>query len=188
MKRKVTRPGATANPSAGLPVFDVADRNRVRALPLPAKRLSQRLGLPAATAWTLAELAGFQVEARRWTFLASRRCRARATRPPTSDVTPHKRIKQTFGVHERDGSMRTMTLIGGDAWMMGQLICAATKGVTFLEKPAPRMSHYVWKLRRRFGINIASHEEQHGGAYAGRHVRYVLQRRVEFTSDESEGK
>jgi hypothetical protein len=46
-----------------LPLFEAAEQNRVRRLPLAARRLARRLNLPAATARTVAELAGFAVEA-----------------------------------------------------------------------------------------------------------------------------
>jgi hypothetical protein len=47
---------------AGLPLFDHAEANRVRDLPLPARRLARRWGVAASTARTLAELAGFSME------------------------------------------------------------------------------------------------------------------------------
>jgi hypothetical protein len=50
------------NPS--LPLFEAAERARVRALPLAARRLARRHGLPSATATTIAQAAGF-VEGRR---------------------------------------------------------------------------------------------------------------------------
>ena len=45
------------NPS--LPLFEAAERERVRALPLAARRLARRHGLPSATATMLAHAAGF---------------------------------------------------------------------------------------------------------------------------------
>lgn len=44
-----------------LPLFQHAEAARVRALPLPAKRLATRFALPAATAQAIAELAGFSI-------------------------------------------------------------------------------------------------------------------------------
>jgi len=64
MKRKVPHPIIAANPSTSLPLFAAADCQRVRALPLPARRLARRLNLPPATAKVVAELAGFAMEAR----------------------------------------------------------------------------------------------------------------------------
>lgn len=88
------------------------------------------------------------------------------------------RIRKTFRVFDGD-QPRLVTVIGRDAWMLGNLVSAGAKGCTTLEHPAPRTSHYIWKLRHTYGIAIASLEEEHGGPYAGRHVRYVLQQRVE---------
>jgi hypothetical protein len=48
-----------------LPLFEAAERNRVRGLPLAARRLARRHNLPAATARTVAEAAGFALEGRR---------------------------------------------------------------------------------------------------------------------------
>lgn len=42
-----------------LPLFDHAERVRVRALPLPARRLVRRYGLTPATALAVACAAGF---------------------------------------------------------------------------------------------------------------------------------
>lgn len=45
-----------------LPLFEQAEANRIRELPLPARRLARRWGVGAATARVLAELAGFCLE------------------------------------------------------------------------------------------------------------------------------
>jgi hypothetical protein len=45
------------NPS--LPLFEAAERARVRALPLAARRLARRHGLTSATAGMIAQAAGF---------------------------------------------------------------------------------------------------------------------------------
>lgn len=47
---------------ASLPLFDYANANRVRDLPLSARRLARRWGLSPATARNVAELAGFSME------------------------------------------------------------------------------------------------------------------------------
>lgn len=44
------------------PLLDYIDRARVRALPLPARRLASKLGLPPATALAVANAAGFHCE------------------------------------------------------------------------------------------------------------------------------
>jgi hypothetical protein len=62
---------------------------------------------------------------------------------------------------------------GRDAWALNELISAGNRGVTPIERPAPRWSHYCWKLRRA-GIHIETVDERHGGAFAGAHARYIL--------------
>jgi hypothetical protein len=68
-------------------------------------------------------------------------------------------------------------IIGRDAWALFELISAGTGGVTPIERPAPRWSHYCWKLRRA-GISIETIDEKHGGALAGTHARYMLRASV----------
>jgi hypothetical protein len=48
------------NPS--MPLFEAAERARVRTLPLAARRLAYRHSLPSATARMVAEAAGFALE------------------------------------------------------------------------------------------------------------------------------
>ena len=110
---------------------------------------------------------------------------ANSTRLESTREPKRPRVRRTFRVFEPDGSCRLVTVIGRDAWMLGKLVEAGPKGCTTLEQPAPRTSHYIWKLRHTYGIAIASIEEEHGGTFAGRHVRYTLQQRVEF-ADEGE--
>jgi hypothetical protein len=66
-----------------------------------------------------------------------------------------------------------ITVNGRDAWALSELIAGGMIGVTPLENPAPRWSHYVFKLRRA-GLAIETIDEKHGGPYAGLHARYVL--------------
>ncbi len=47
--------------AATLPLFAAAERSRIRALPLPARRLARRLGMSPSTALMVAEAAGFLV-------------------------------------------------------------------------------------------------------------------------------
>ena len=47
------------------PLFEAAERSRVRALPIAARRIARRYGLPSSTAVVVAQLAGFPVEAGR---------------------------------------------------------------------------------------------------------------------------
>lgn len=66
-----------------------------------------------------------------------------------------------------------MWLKGREAWALQHLILAGERGLTTLERPAPRWSAYVFKLRK-LGFEVETIHEQHGGAYAGRHARYIL--------------
>lgn len=70
-----------------------------------------------------------------------------------------------------DGAERTGE--GRDAWALSELVKAGDKGCTPLDNPGPRWSAYVLKWRKR-GIQIETIHESHGGAFAGRHARYVL--------------
>ena len=75
-----------------------------------------------------------------------------------------------------------MTIIGRDAWTLKSLLNAGTQGCTPIDNPAPRWSHYVFKLRG-FGFVIETVTEKHGGAFAGTHARYVLHSQVEIVRD-----
>lgn len=46
----------------GLPLLELAERARIRALPWPARRLAHRHNLPASTARAVAEAAGLCME------------------------------------------------------------------------------------------------------------------------------
>ncbi len=50
---------------------------------------------------------------------------------------------------------------------------AGKRGCTPIDRPGPRWSHYVWKLRG-MGFIIETIHEDHGGPFAGTHARYVL--------------
>jgi hypothetical protein len=65
------------------------------------------------------------------------------------------------------------TFRGRDAWALGELISGGLVGCTPIERPAPRWSHYIFKLRRG-GLNVETIDEAHGGAFSGQHARYVL--------------
>ena len=73
---------------------------------------------------------------------------------------------------------RELTAHGRDAWALSELVRAGLEGCTPITHPGPRWSGYVLKLRKR-GVNIETVHENHGGAFAGRHARYVLRSQVE---------
>jgi hypothetical protein len=68
---------------------------------------------------------------------------------------------------------RRITFTGREAWTLNALIEAGETGVTPIERPAPRWSHYVFMLRRA-GLIIETIDERHPGAFKGTHGRYVL--------------
>jgi hypothetical protein len=68
---------------------------------------------------------------------------------------------------------RTFDLQGRLGWTMAQLAKAGRKGITSIERPAPRLSAYVHELRK-LGIQIETEMEPHEGTYSGHHARYRL--------------
>ena len=74
------------------------------------------------------------------------------------------------------------TVIGRDAWALQQLMSAGNSGCTSLNNPAPRWSHYVWKLRQA-GINVETVTEPHSGQFAGTHARYILRSTVTVVAE-----
>jgi hypothetical protein len=78
------------------------------------------------------------------------------------------KIEPDGGVHD---------VIGRDAWALKNLLNAGPRGCTPIDNPAPRWSHYIFKLRRA-GFIIETIDESHGGPFAGSHARYVLKSQV----------
>ena len=76
-----------------------------------------------------------------------------------------------------DGPERVVS--GRFAWTLDALVTAGDKGVTPIERPAPRWSHYIDILRDREGLAIDTVEEKHAGPFAGWHGRYVLKSPVQ---------
>ena len=63
---------------------------------------------------------------------------------------------------------------GRESWCLAHLIATGPKGFTTLERPAPRISHYVFQLRHHHGLPVETLDEAHGGPYRGTHARYRL--------------
>lgn len=80
----------------------------------------------------------------------------------------------------RVGDDRILTLKGRFAWCLRELHRAGERGCTPIERPAPRWSHYVWRLRHNWHFAIETITEAHTGPYAGHHARYVLRTPVEI--------
>jgi hypothetical protein len=71
-----------------------------------------------------------------------------------------------------DGSQQSFA--GREAWTLRRLVDAGARGVTTIDHPAPRWSHYVYKLRKA-GLAISTDYEQHKGDFPGNHGRYRLE-------------
>jgi hypothetical protein len=95
-----------------------------------------------------------------------------------------ERVKTSFIVYDAEQGPRTIILTGRFAWALGALIHAGAIGCTPITAPGPRWSGYVHKLRHKYGLSIATIDEEHGGPYSGTHARYVLQQHVEFADKE----
>ncbi|SFJ72271.1 winged helix domain-containing protein [Bradyrhizobium sp. cf659] len=67
-----------------------------------------------------------------------------------------------------------LTFAGREAWTLQRLIDAGPRGVTTIDHPAPRWSHYIFKLRRA-GLTITTEYEPHRGSFPGTHGRYRLE-------------
>jgi hypothetical protein len=79
-----------------------------------------------------------------------------------------------FSVVDAHGSSRILELKGRDAWALSELVRAGDLGCTPIDTPGPRWSGYVHKLRHRYGLDIVTVTEPHGGPYKGTHARYIL--------------
>jgi hypothetical protein len=74
-----------------------------------------------------------------------------------------------------DGSQQSFE--GREAWTLRHLLNAGSTGVTTIDHPAPRWSHYVYKLRKA-GLSISTDYESHHGDFPGKHGRYRLETSV----------
>ncbi len=92
-----------------------------------------------------------------------------------NEVLAHSRpTLKRFRARFRFPDGHATTIIGRPAWALAELIAAGSRGVTPITHPAPRWSHYVFILRREYGLLIETIDEPHGGQFAGTHARYVL--------------
>jgi hypothetical protein len=81
---------------------------------------------------------------------------------------------------------RSVTLAGRFAWCLEKLVSAGERGITAIDEIGPRLSHYVFVLRRRHGLNIETREEKHGGQFSGWHGRYVLHTKASIIAADGE--
>jgi len=86
---------------------------------------------------------------------------------------PRIRFKDSDQIHEVEGQ---------EARTLEALHQAGTRGVTALDVSntwALRLSHYVFKLRKR-GLAIDTERERHHGPVPGTHGRYVLRSNIQI--------
>jgi hypothetical protein len=76
-----------------------------------------------------------------------------------------------------------LTLTGREAWTLRRLLEAGAAGVATIDHPAPRWSHYIFKLRRA-GLAITTDYERHTGPFPGTHGRYRLETSVTIVAAE----
>lgn len=81
-------------------------------------------------------------------------------------------MSDTLTVLMPDG--RRQTFSGRDSWTLRHLIDAGPGGLTSIDHPAPRWSHYIFRLRKA-GLVISTDYEPHTGDFPGTHGRYRLE-------------
>lgn len=74
------------------------------------------------------------------------------------------------------------TVRGRDGWALQQLIAAGLHGCSTFDHPAPRWPAYVHRLRHSYDLDVLTQYEPHGGAFPGRHARYVLREVIEIAA------
>jgi hypothetical protein len=67
-----------------------------------------------------------------------------------------------------DGSQHSF--VGREAQTLRHLVNAGSTGLTTIDHPAPRWSHYIYKLRKA-GLVISTDYEGRKGDFPGRHGR-----------------
>lgn len=63
---------------------------------------------------------------------------------------------------------------GRVAWCLKELLMAGDFGITGFRGRGPRVASYIHTLRKRYGLEIETEMEPHGGRYPGSHARYFL--------------
>jgi len=83
-------------------------------------------------------------------------------------------------IMREDGSRQSF--VGREAWTLRHLVNAGRTGITTIDHPAPRWSHYIYKLRKA-GLVISTDHENHSGDFPGTHGRYRLETPVTVLSE-----
>ena len=76
----------------------------------------------------------------------------------------------------------TIRVNGREAWTLRRLIDAGAKGISGFDQIGPRLSAYIFDLKR-LGFSIETQHEKHGGQFPGNHARYVLRSAVEVLEE-----
>lgn len=95
-----------------------------------------------------------------------------------------KRYSKEFLIGEGAEAKR-VTIPGRFGWCLEKLIAAGDKGVTAFDEIGPRLSHYIFGLRRFHGLTIETRDERHGGQFSGTHGRYVLKTKARVVADDA---
>ena len=98
--------------------------------------------------------------------------------PPVKGKATKPRKRLVVAYERADGTRGTAIGRYGDT--LRALVVAGKRGVTPLERPAPRWSHYVHILRREHDLAIETVTEPHGGDFPGTHGRYVLREEIQL--------
>ena len=115
----------------------------------------------------------FSPPAQRSALSASAEPMSHASPAPLLSHGKGKRRPVPFLVHDGEGGdPRTITPRGRDAWALSELLAAGTTGCTPIERVGPRWSHYIFKLRTVYGLNVETITEPHGGEVQG-HSREI---------------
>jgi hypothetical protein len=69
-------------------------------------------------------------------------------------------------------ALSTVTLVGREAWTCRLLMQAGKQGISSLNHPGARLSHYIFRLRS-YGFAIETLYTKHGGDFPGVHAVYV---------------
>ena len=88
-------------------------------------------------------------------------------------------------LHDGADAPRRVEVHGREAWALSELLTAGQNGATPIDRPGPRWSSYVHKLRRR-GFAIETLRESHGGPFPGSHARYLLRSKIQILEIEDE--
>lgn len=92
-------------------------------------------------------------------------------------------MNEVIQIKVRVGDGPVKKFRGRFAQTLALLIENGPAGLSSLESPGVRLSHYVFRLRRD-GVPIETHDERHSGPYKGRHGRYRLAAPVEVIDQE----